>query len=79
MVRELEALAPMHYSLITERRRHAPPGADGGEPGAPRAQLLDGEELPPKAIGELRAGAATADRDAGRRWAWESRHHLRHE
>ena len=26
------------YSLITERRRHAPPGADGGEPGAPRAQ-----------------------------------------
>ena len=38
IVRELEALAPMSYALITERRRHAPPGADGGEPGAPRAQ-----------------------------------------
>ena len=30
VVRELEALEPMRYSLITERRRHAPPGADGG-------------------------------------------------
>ena len=34
VIRELEALAPLHYSLITERRRHAPPGAEGGEPGA---------------------------------------------
>ena len=25
VVRELEALEPMRYSLITERRRHAPP------------------------------------------------------
>src|SRR5581483_2217366 len=31
VIRELEALAPLSYSLITERRRHAPPGADGGE------------------------------------------------
>ena len=56
MVRELEALAPLSYSLITERRRHAPPGADGGEPGAAGRNLLDGEELPPKAIGELEQG-----------------------
>jgi N-methylhydantoinase B len=56
VVREIEALAPLHYSLITERRRHAPPGADGGEPGQPGRNLLDGEELEPKAIGELRAG-----------------------
>ena len=56
VVRELEALAPMSYSLITERRRHAPPGADGGEPGAPGRNLLDGEELPPKASGELEPG-----------------------
>ena len=28
VVRELEALAEMRYSLITERRRHPPPGAD---------------------------------------------------
>jgi N-methylhydantoinase B len=56
VVRELEALAPMRYSLITERRRHAPPGADGGRPGAPGRNLLDGVELPAKATGELRPG-----------------------
>ena len=38
VIRELEALEPMRYSLLTERRRHAPPGAAGGEPGEPRAQ-----------------------------------------
>ena len=56
VVREIEALAPLHYSLITERRRHRPPGADGGEPGALGRNLLDGEELPPKSIGELSPG-----------------------
>jgi len=56
IVRELEALVPMSYSLITERRRHAPAGACGGEPGAPGRNLLNGEELAPKATGELRAG-----------------------
>ena len=55
-VRELEALAPLRYSLITERRRHAPPGADGGGPGARGRNLLDGRELPPKAIGALEPG-----------------------
>jgi N-methylhydantoinase B len=56
VIREIEALAPLHYSLITERRRHAPPGAAGGADGAPGRNLLDGEELPPKAIGELQPG-----------------------
>jgi N-methylhydantoinase B len=56
VIRELEALAPLRYSLITERRRHPPPGADGGRPGKPGLNLLDGEELPSKAIGELRPG-----------------------
>jgi N-methylhydantoinase B len=56
VVREIEALAPLHYSLITERRRHAPPGAEGGEAGACGRNLLDGEELGPKSIGELAAG-----------------------
>jgi N-methylhydantoinase B len=56
VVRELEALAEMRYSLITERRRHAPPGADGGEPGAPGRNLLNGEELPAKASGALKPG-----------------------
>jgi N-methylhydantoinase B len=56
VVRELEALAEMRYSLITERRRHAPRGADGGEPGAPGRNLLNGEELPAKASGALKPG-----------------------
>jgi N-methylhydantoinase B len=56
VVRELEALAPLRYSLITERRRHAPPGADGGGDGLPGRNLLDGEELPAKAIGQLAPG-----------------------
>ncbi|HTX32020.1 MAG TPA: hydantoinase B/oxoprolinase family protein [Solirubrobacteraceae bacterium] len=56
VIRELEALEPLRYSLITERRRHAPPGAEGGEDGAPGRNLLDGEELPAKSIGELGPG-----------------------
>jgi N-methylhydantoinase B len=54
--RELEALAEMRYSLITERRRHSPPGADGGEPGAPGRNLVNGEEVPGKASGTLEPG-----------------------
>jgi N-methylhydantoinase B len=63
VVRELQALTPMSFSLITERRRHAPTGAAGGGPGAPGRNLLlpagkDGApfELPAKAVGALRAG-----------------------
>jgi N-methylhydantoinase B len=56
VVRELEALQEMTYSLITERRRHAPPGAAGGEPGARGRNTLNGAELEPKATGTLRPG-----------------------
>jgi N-methylhydantoinase B len=56
VVRELEALDEVEYSLITERRRHAPPGAAGGAPGAPGRNLLDGRELAAKSSGRLRLG-----------------------
>ncbi|HEX8689519.1 MAG TPA: hydantoinase B/oxoprolinase family protein [Solirubrobacterales bacterium] len=56
IVREIEALAPMRYTLISERRRHPPRGADGGGDGAPGRNLLNGEGLPGKAEGELREG-----------------------
>jgi N-methylhydantoinase B len=56
VVRELEALVPMTYSLLTERRRHAPPGAGGGESGARGRNLVDGSELAPKARGTLERG-----------------------
>ncbi|HEX2398093.1 MAG TPA: hydantoinase B/oxoprolinase family protein [Solirubrobacteraceae bacterium] len=56
VVRELEALGPMDFSLLTERRRHPPRGAAGGGPGAHGRNLLDGRELAPKAGGRLEPG-----------------------
>jgi N-methylhydantoinase B len=56
VVRELEALAPMRFTLITERRRIAPKGCNGAENGAPGVNLRNDEELPSKADGELRPG-----------------------
>ena len=56
VVREIEALCEMDFSLIAERRRHAPRGAAGGQAGAPGRDWIDGEPLPAKATGRLRAG-----------------------
>ncbi|HWG08765.1 MAG TPA: hydantoinase B/oxoprolinase family protein [Solirubrobacteraceae bacterium] len=56
VIRELQALRQMSFSLIAERRRHPPPGAEGGEPGAPGRDELDGEPLPGKVTGVLRPG-----------------------
>jgi N-methylhydantoinase B len=53
VVRELEALEDCRASILSERRRHAPAGAQGGEPGAPGRNLLNGNELPAKATIEL--------------------------
>ena len=46
IIRELEALEPMTYSVIAERRRHAPPGAAGGRPGAAVATSSTGRRFP---------------------------------
>jgi N-methylhydantoinase B len=56
IVRELEALAPMRFTLITERRRHAPKGRGGAENGAPGANFRNDERLPGKADGDLLPG-----------------------
>ena len=56
IARELEALQPMRYTLIAERRRHAPRGRDGGEPGVEGRDLLNDEPVPAKGEGELRPG-----------------------
>jgi N-methylhydantoinase B len=57
VIREVQALrGGVTYSLLTERRRHAPPGAAGGENGERGRNLLDGEPLEPKAMGTLDAG-----------------------
>jgi N-methylhydantoinase B len=56
IVREIEALAPMRYTLIGERRRHPPRGRDGGGDGATGADFLNGEPLPGKGEGSLQPG-----------------------
>ena len=56
VVRELRALEACRFSVISERRRHAPAGERGGEPGAPGRNLVNGEELSAKAAVELAAG-----------------------
>jgi N-methylhydantoinase B len=56
IVRELEALAPMRYTLIGERRRHPPRGRDGGADGLPGRDLLNGEPLGAKSEGRLSPG-----------------------
>jgi len=56
IVREIEALAPMRYTLIGERRRRRPRGRDGGEDGEAGADFLNGKRLPSKSEGDLRSG-----------------------
>jgi N-methylhydantoinase B len=55
-VRDVEALVPMDFTLITERRRRSPRGRGGGEDAAPGRNLLNGRPLPSKSAGELRPG-----------------------
>jgi N-methylhydantoinase B len=55
-VRELLFLEEAEFTLLTERRRHAPWGLEGGEPGLPGRNLLNGNELPPKCHRRVRAG-----------------------
>jgi N-methylhydantoinase B len=56
VVREIEALTEITFSLIAERRRHRPPGAEGGAPGASGRDLIDGVAVPGKSTGRLRRG-----------------------
>jgi len=61
IVRSIRVLEPASLSLLTDRRRHRPQGADGGGPGQAGRNLLqiDGrdEELPPKVSRDLPEGA----------------------
>jgi N-methylhydantoinase B len=61
VVRAVRVLADATVNLLTDRRRHSPPGAAGGEAGAPGRNLLEVdhkvEELPPKVSRRVPAGA----------------------
>ncbi len=56
VVRELRVLEPCRLSLVGERRRRAPQGARGGEPGAPGRNFVNGDSVPGKAALDLQAG-----------------------
>jgi N-methylhydantoinase B len=56
LVRSLKLLAPARLSLLTDRRRHGPRGADGGSPGQPGRNLVNGKEVAGKVTLSLAAG-----------------------
>jgi N-methylhydantoinase B len=56
VVRELRVLEDCRVSVLAERRRHAPPGRNGGEPGARGRTLVNGEDQPAKVTRQLHAG-----------------------
>jgi N-methylhydantoinase B len=56
VVRELRVLERCRLSVISERRQQSPRGAQGGEPGKPGRNLLNGDALPAKATRDLAPG-----------------------
>ncbi len=65
LIREYEFLRPAQFTLLTERRRHAPWGLHGGEAAAPGINRLNGEVLPAKASGHAQAGDVLCIETAG--------------
>jgi N-methylhydantoinase B len=71
LVRAVRVLEPATLSLLTDRRRHAPQGREGGGPGRPGRNLVNGEELAPKATRELAAGdVVTVETPGGGGWGF---------
>ena len=56
VVRAYRTTVPCTVTLLTERRRHAPRGVDGGGPGEQGLNLLNGSPLPAKCRIALRPG-----------------------
>lgn len=48
VVREYEFLTDASLAILSDRRKHPPAGAEGGAPGAPGRNLLNGEPIPSK-------------------------------
>jgi N-methylhydantoinase B len=56
VVRELVVGEPCRLSVVSERRARAPQGADGGGPGQPGRNFVNGEEVGSKLTRELAPG-----------------------
>jgi N-methylhydantoinase B len=71
IVRSVRSLEPASLSLLTDRRRHPPRGAEGGESGAVGENLLNDEQLPPKVSRELEEGdVVTVKTPGGGGYGW---------
>ena len=69
VIRRYEALRECSATLLTERRRVAPPGASGGDAGQPWRNLLNGTVLPAKCRVTLQAGdVLTIETPGGGGW-----------
>ena len=64
-VRAVRVLEEASMSLLTDRRRHSPAGANGAGDGEPGSNRLGDEELPPKASRAVRAGEVVTVRTPG--------------
>jgi N-methylhydantoinase B len=65
LVREFEFLGPTHFTLLTERRVHAPWGIAGGGDAAPAVNLLNDRPLPGKCEMSVQAGERLRIETAG--------------
>jgi N-methylhydantoinase B len=63
--RAVRVLEPATLNLLTDRRRHAPEGREGGGDGACGENLLNDEALPSKATRELAEGDVVTVRTPG--------------
>jgi N-methylhydantoinase B len=69
LARDIRVLVPAKLSLLTDRRRHSPAGAAGGQPGATGRNRLNRRELPPKVSLDLRPGdLISVETPAGGGW-----------
>jgi N-methylhydantoinase B len=69
VVRRYQALVACTATLLTERRRVAPPGANGGQPAQPGRNLLNGEPLPAKCRVSMQPGdVLTIETPGGGGW-----------
>jgi N-methylhydantoinase B len=69
LVRSVRVLQSATLSLLTDRRRHAPLGLEGGGDGRCGRNLLNGAELPAKVTRELEAGdVVTVETPGGGGW-----------
>jgi hypothetical protein len=64
--RSIRVLERATMSVLADRRRHAPQGVEGGQPGGVGRNEVDGKELPAKASRELAAGALITIHTPGR-------------